>query len=261
MIFLPIIIFVFGLIVGSFLNVVILRMNTGRSAMTGRSMCDRCSRTLSWNDLIPVFSFLALRGKCRTCKGAISFQNPVIELVTGVLFVILYIKIPLMAGFTAYSWLSFVFTIIIACLLIIAAVYDARHKILPDAIMYPFMLLALLGIAVKATLFSGFSPARAVVEGVLVGLPFFLLWWLSKGRAMGFGDVKLSLGIGWLLGTAVGFASVILSFWIGALFGLFLIGLAHTHSMKSQVPFGPFLITAALIAGVWGITISSIFPL
>lgn len=260
-IFLPLLIFVVGLLIGSFLNVVILRMNTGRTIATGRSMCARCSRPLEWYELIPVFSFLALRGKCRTCKTSISFQYPVVELITGILFVVFYIKIPLMMGFTAYAWLSFLFALVVSSLLIVAAVYDARHKILPDVIMYPFMLLALLAIAVKSTLFPGFSPLLAIAEGVLVGLPFFLLWLLSRGRAMGFGDVKLATGIGWLLGLSLGFGAVILSFWIGALFGLFLIAVAHTHSMKSQVPFGPFLIIGALIAGLWGISIASIFPL
>lgn len=260
MIVLPIFIFFLGLLIGSFLNVVILRMNTGRSVATGRSMCARCSRTLHWHELIPVLSFLALGGKCRTCKTPISFQYPVVELVTAVLFIILYIKLPLAAGFTAYSWLSFLFAAVVGSLLIVAAVYDARHKILPDAVMYPFLLLTLLAIAVKATLFSGFSWEKAIVDGVWVGLPFFLLWWLSRGRAMGFGDVKLALGIGWLLGMALGFGAVILSFWIGAIFGLFLIAVAHTHTMKSQVPFGPFLIIGALIAGLWSVSITTIFP-
>ncbi len=261
MILLPLLIFFLGLLVGSFLNVVILRMNTGRTVVTGRSMCARCSRPLEWYELVPVLSFLFLRGKCRTCKNRISFQYPVVELVTGILFLTLYLKFPLAMGFSAYSWLSFLFTATIASLLIVAAVYDARHKILPDGVIYPFLLLTLIAIAVKATLFPGFPAAKAVFDGVLVGLPFFLLWWLSKGRVMGFGDVKLALGIGWLLGTTLGFSAVILSFWIGAVFGLFLIGVSHTHSMKSQVPFGPFLIAGTLIAGVWGISIWSIFPL
>lgn len=259
MLLFPLFLFVFGLLIGSFLNVVILRMNTGRSIHAGRSACMRCARPLSWYELVPVFSFLALRGKCRGCRTSISFQYPVVELVTGLLFVVLYASIVVKGDFSAFSWLSYLFTLIITSLLIVAAVYDARHKILPDTIMYPFLLLTLLAIGVKATLFSGFSWEKAIVDGVWVGLPFFLLWWLSKGRAMGFGDVKLALGIGWLLGISVGFAAVLLSFWVGAIAGLFLIGLSHGYSMKSQIPFGPFLLIGALIAGVWGITIAQLF--
>lgn len=160
-----------------------------------------------------------------------------------------------------YGWLSFLFSAIIAGLLIVSAVYDARHKILPDTIMYPFLLITLIGIAIKATLFPGFSEGKAIIEGILVGLPFFLLWALSKGRLMGFGDVKLALGVGWLLGASLGFSAIILSFWIGAVFGLFLIAISHTHSMKSQVPFGPFIIAGAFIASMWSISIATMFPL
>ena len=143
MVFLPIIIFGFGLIIGSFLNVVILRLNTGRSVAKGRSKCARCSTTLSWYELIPVFSFLGLRGKCRTCKTQISFQYPVVELITGSIFVIIYTHIMLSSGFNMYSWLEFLFSIIIASLLVIILVYDFRHKIIPNSIVYPFIYLVL----------------------------------------------------------------------------------------------------------------------
>lgn len=261
MVALPILIFIFGLIIGSFLNVVILRMNTGRSSAKGRSMCMRCSRPLEWHELIPVFSFLMLRGKCRTCKAHISYQYPVVELLTAIAFVLLYIKFPVLMAFSALSWLIFLFGSIVSALLIVAAVYDGRHKILPDAVIYPFLLLAIARIAVGAVMGSIDAPLQALVDGVLVGLPFFLLWAFSKGKLMGFGDVKLALGIGWLLGLSGGYAAVIFSFWIGAIFGLFLIALTSKHSMKSQIPFGPFLIAATLIVVLWGDAIRSFLPL
>ncbi|MCC6198609.1 prepilin peptidase [Candidatus Nomurabacteria bacterium] len=260
MVFLPVLIFILGLIIGSFLNVVILRMNTGRSATSGRSACMHCGQTLGWKELVPVVSFLGLGGKCRTCKAPISFQYPVVELISGIVWVALYAHFPVAGWFSAYSWLSFAFSVVIASLLIVLAIYDVRHKILPDSVMYPFMLLALAAIAVKGTLFPEFSVTGALVGGVWVGLPFFLLWAISKGRAMGFGDVKLALGIGWLLGLSMGFAAIIIAFWIGALAGLFLIAIAHTHSMKSQLPFGPFLILAVLIVVLGDISITQLFP-
>jgi leader peptidase (prepilin peptidase)/N-methyltransferase len=261
MILLPLVIFLVGLLVGSFLNVVILRMHTGRSVVTGRSSCARCARTLHWYELIPVFSFLALRGKCRTCKAGISFQYPIVELVTALLFILLYIKIPLSLGFTEYSWVSYLGALIASCFLVVIAVYDYRHKIIPDEAVYPLMLLALIAIIVKSTFFPAFSPVHAVVEGVLVGLPFFLFFAFSKGRAMGFGDVKLALALGWLLGVSRGYAVVILSFWIGAVVGLFLIGMARGHSMKSQIPFGPFLIIATLIVVLWELVLHDLIPM
>ncbi len=261
MIFLPIIIFVLGLIIGSFLNVVILRMNTGRSIASGRSMCARCSRPLAWYELIPVFSFIVLRGKCRTCRVPISFQYPVVELATAVLFVLLYIKVALGGGLTPFAWLSFAFACVVGALLVVAGVYDVRHKILPDTVIYPFLLVAVLGIVVKATMVPEFNGLKALFDGVIVGLPLFLLWAVSRGRLMGFGDVKLMLGVGWVLGLSQGIAGLVISFWVGAIFGLFLIALSHRYSMKSQVPFGPFLIIGALIAGLWQVSLSALFPL
>lgn len=261
MVLLPIVIFVLGLLVGSFLNVVILRINTGRSVVTGRSACARCARVLHWYELIPVCSFLALRGKCRTCKASISFQYPVVELATAVLFILFYLKGPLSGGFTSYAWVSYICTIAAVSMLVVIAVYDARHKIIPDEVIYPLMLLGLFTIIMKAAFFPAFLPVRAVIDGLIVGLPFFLLWAFSRGRAMGFGDVKLTLALGWLLGLSQGYAAVILAFWIGAIAGLFMLGLSRRYSMKSQIPFGPFLIIGALIASLWSITITSVFPI
>lgn len=261
MILLPILIFVLGLLIGSFLNVVILRLHTGRSSITGRSMCARCSRTLEWYELIPVFSFLALRGKCRTCSTQISFQYPVVEATTAILFLLFYIKLPLTAGFTFYSWVSYLGALIVTCLLMVILIYDARHKIIPDEIVYPLLLAGLISIIIKTAFFPTFSPVQAVLNGLLVALPFFLLWAVSRGRAMGFGDVKLALALGWMLGLSQGLAMVIISFWIGAIAGLFLLGLSRKYSMKSQIPFGPFVIAAAFIVAFWGITIGSVFPI
>jgi prepilin signal peptidase PulO-like enzyme (type II secretory pathway) len=96
--------------------------------------------------------------------------------------------------------------------------------------------------------------------GALVAVPFFLLWYFSKGKLMGFGDVKLMLGIGWLTGLMLGISTLILSFWIGGIVGLFLIGLTKRYGMKSEVPFGPFLIVALGLVELWGVTLHSLFP-
>ncbi len=261
MLLLPLFIFIFGLIIGSFLNVVILRMNTGRSIAKGRSKCARCSVPLSWYELIPVFSFLGLRGKCKTCNEHISFQYPIVELLTGITFTILYGAALHTHGFTLIGLLVFLFSIKVASLLIIIFVYDIKHGIIPDAIVYLFILLSLVSIAWNMFLIPGFAAGPAIVYGVLVALPFFLLWYFSKGTFMGFGDVKLALGMGWLLGLTGGFSAVIFSFWIGGIVGLFLLAVSRKHSMRSQVPFAPFLILGTFIVGVWGITLTSLFQL
>lgn len=261
MILLPIFIGILGLIIGSFLNVVILRMNTGRSVAKGRSKCARCNVTLSWYELVPVFSFLGLRGKCKTCNAPISFQYPLVELITAITFTILYTTIIFSYGLTLVSFITFVFSAAVASLLIIIFVYDIRHTIIPDQAVYMVIILGLLSIFWHLLTVPGFAAATAVFDGVLVALPFFLLWALSKGRLMGFGDVKLALGIGWLLGLVGGFSAILFSFWIGGLVGLFLLALSRKYSMRSEVPFAPFLIMGTFIVGVWGITIVSLFQL
>ena len=261
LILVPILIFGLGLLIGSFLNVVILRMNTGRSVVTGRSKCATCARELNWYELIPVFSFVALRGRCRTCKNDISFQYALVEILTAISFMMAYIKILVAGNFTSYALISFVFTLIITCLLVVIFVYDVKHKIIPDKIVFPFILLSLAAIVWKGFTLPGFLIGNAVINGVYVALPFFLLWFLSKGRFMGFGDVKLALGIGWLLGLYGGFAAILLSFWIGGAVGLFLMAISRKYKMSSQIPFGPFLILGVFIVGLWGVTISNIFPI
>ena len=260
MVFLPLLIFIFGLIIGSFLNVVILRLNTGRSIVHGRSTCAHCSRTLAWYELIPVFSFLALRGKCRTCKTAISFQYALVELVTAITFVIAYIQILIPGAFSTGAFVEYIFAIIVSALLIVIFVYDLRHQIIPDVIVFPFILLAIVSVVWKGFTIPGFLISTTLFQGVFVALPFFLLWYFSKGRFMGFGDVKLALGIGWLLGLDGGYGAVLLSFWVGGIVGLFLLALSRRYNMKSQIPFAPFLIVGVFIASLWHVTISTIFP-
>lgn len=262
MIFLPILVFIFGLIIGSFLNVVILRLNTGRSVATGRSKCSRCDRTLLWHELIPVFSFLRLRGKCRTCHASISFQYPFVELLTGIIFVMIFVRTVIGAPISVFSWITFAFSLIIASLLIVITVYDLRHKIIPDKIVYPFIALSLISVIFNILFSQGtLSIASALLSGPILAAPFFLLWFFSQGRAMGFGDVKLALGIGWLVGGAASATVFLLSFWIGAVVGLLLLAVSRSRSLKSEIPFAPFLIVSLFIVFIWHVSLLSLFPL
>jgi leader peptidase (prepilin peptidase)/N-methyltransferase len=166
-----------------------------------------------------------------------------------------------MAGFGIGAIILFFFALIIASLLIIIAVYDLRHKIIPDSIVYPFIVLALGSIIYRVVTISGFNLSTALLAGPLVALPFFALWYFSKGRLMGFGDVKLMLGIGWLTGLEIGYGVFLLSFWIGGIVGLFLLALTKRYGLKSQIPFGPFLILGLFVAVLWNVTIRTLFPL
>lgn len=229
-------IFVFGLIIGSFLNVVILRYKTGRT-LTGRSGCFSCGKKLNWYELFPVLSFILQGGRCRDCKSKISWQYPIVELLTGLLFALIYWRFDLQLGALIFYWLT-------ASLLIIITVYDFRHQIIPDRFVFAFIVLGLI----KALFLD--EGWDGLIGGLATALPLFILWVISRGRWLGFGDVKLAIGIGLFLGWVLGLSALILSFWLGAIIGILLIIWGKTqlwrkgksYTMKSEVPFAPFLI-------------------
>jgi len=243
--------FIFGTIIGSFLNVVSLRYNTGGIA-DGRSKCFSCGKELRWYELVPVFSYILIRGRCLRCKSSVSFQYPIIEILTGLIFaLILYKHWPVVS---LVSSLDLLIILAIFSAFIVIAIYDSKHKIIPDGLAYILSFLALF----RAFLLFEITGIKAFViiltAGPLVALPIFLLWFVSKGRWIGFGDVKLSLAIGWLLGPILGLSAIIVGFWVGAIFGVTLILLSKFHlfqnqkmiTMKSEIPFGPFLIIGTL---------------
>lgn len=239
---LTIIAFILGIIIGSFLNVVIYRFNTGMT-IGGRSKCFSCGKTLRWYELVPVFSFVFLRGKCGACGSRISWQYPAVELLTGALFVGIVEK----TGF-AFYFLPALFYAALWALLVVILVYDLRHKIIPDGIVWTFVALSLAGVFLPQISGMPFSSLR-LVAGPLVAMPLFLMWLFSKGEWMGFGDVKLALGFGYMLGVSAGFAALILGFWIGAGVGIALLARrARGITMKSEVPFAPFLIAGIACA-------------
>jgi leader peptidase (prepilin peptidase)/N-methyltransferase len=242
--------FVLGAIIGSFLNVVILRMNTGKG-LTGRSICFSCSRTLSTLELIPIVSFFAQGCKCRGCKRRISWQYPIVEIVTGLIFALI-ISNASMLSLGVEQWLSYsVFYAIAFSLLVVIAGYDMRHKIIPDKAVYAFISLSFFAplVTFDALPYFGSAWIDHIVAGLALALPFALIWFFSRGRLMGFGDAKLALGIGFLLGLSQGVAAIMLAFWIGAVVGVILLLLKRTNlTIKSEIPFAPFLALGGAIA-------------
>lgn len=245
-------IFLLGTIIGSFLNVVIYRFNTGKSIVHGRSICMTCNHTLRWYELIPLFSFLIQSGKCRRCAGTISHQYPLVEFSTGVIFALtaFHFLPVLLFSQSSYIFLVSIFSFIFS-LLIVISVYDIRHKIIPDKLVYIYATVAFLSIFVNHT---GIGPLfispsiMSIVSGPLFALPFAFLWLISKGKWMGLGDAKLILGIGWMLGPLSTLAMLTLSFWIGALTSLAIMFFSrHKMNMKTEIPFAPFLIIATAI--------------
>jgi len=244
-----------GLILGSFANVLIHR---GGQNLGGRSKCPHCGRELTWYELVPVFSWIVLRGKCRTCRANISIQYPLVELLTaGGTLAIGLAPAPLSVRLVG---------IMIVLLLVCITVYDLYHTMIPDRWSYGFSALAFLsGIL---TVYPGTlgDALLFIIEGPLLALPLAGLWFFSGGRWMGLGDAKLVLGFGWLLGIFPGYIALSLSFCIGAFVGVFLLlplrrarsflsnhGITRFRlprggfTMRSEVPFGPFLVLGLCI--------------
>ena len=251
--------FIFGAIVGSFLNVVSLRFNTGMT-VGGRSKCMTCGDQLSWKELIPIVSFAVQKGACRNCKSKISWQYPLVEFCSGAVFVLIFIAYP---PLTLVLALKTIIYIIATCLLIVIAAYDIKHKIIPDSFVYSFAILSLISIAVGGSAGTTGIAAwlhaptlGAFIAGPLLALPFALIWLVSKGTWMGLGDAKLVLGIGWLLGVSGGVNAVILAFWIAAVVSLIWIFATYKRfKPKTEVPFGPYLIIGMYMVLLFGIQV------
>ncbi|MDO8669062.1 MAG: prepilin peptidase [Candidatus Buchananbacteria bacterium] len=226
-------IFIFGLAAGSFLNCVVYRLERGESFLGGRSYCPHCRHKLGFFDLIPVLSFFWLRGLCRYCKEKISIQYPLIEIATGLLFLLI---------FTIFNWQDSIFYFLISIFLVIIFVYDLKHYIIPDKVIYPAIAIAGIFNLLKSDfLLSAFGAAGFFLAIVLV----------SRGKWMGVGDIKLAFLMGLVLGWPNILAALFLAFLIGAIIGLGLI-IWGKKTIKSEVPFGPFLVLGTFIALFWG---------
>jgi leader peptidase (prepilin peptidase)/N-methyltransferase len=228
-----IIIFAFGLIIGSFCNVVIYRLPQGKSIVTPGSQCGSCGSPIRPWDNIPLLSYFLLRGRCRFCKEAISTRYPTIECVAGMLFVLLYLK-------SGLSMTFFIYALLTSALLIVALI-DLDHRIIPNIITLP-------GMAVGVGLSMGVLPLTPLASlfGLMIGgAIFYLIALVSKG-GMGGGDIKLIAMIGAFLGLQGGLFTIFASALLGSVVGLTLM-LLGKRGRKDKVPFGPFLSFGAIL--------------
>jgi leader peptidase (prepilin peptidase)/N-methyltransferase len=247
-----ILIFIFGLIIGSFLNCVIWRLYKGESFVSGKSYCPHCRHSLGFWDLFPVLSYIFLRGKCRYCKGTISFQYPLIELITATLFSSVFIYLGSIISLGLFFWLT------IISFLIVIFVFDLKYFIIPDEVIYPaiFLSIAWLLYSFFTGTISSHEMILSIFSSLGASLFFFLIWFFSKGTAMGFGDVKLALLIGLLLGFPNTIVALFLGFLLGAIIGSVMI-LLKKKGLKSEVPFAPFLVAGTIISFFFGSNIVS----
>ena len=231
-------IFLFGLCVGSFLNVLIYRLPHFLT-IAGRSFCPKCKKRILWQDNIPLVSFILLGGKCRFCHSPISFQYPLVELGTGILTVFLF-------WFYSYNFFYLIFNLLIFYALIVVFVSDWRYQIVPDQVIYPAIGISLA----KLAIFDGFR-LNFFLSGFGAGLFFLILYFATFQKGMGMGDVKLAFLMGLILGFPKIILALYLSFLTGAFFGVILI-LVGKKRFGEHVPFGPFLCGATFISLFWG---------
>ncbi len=256
-----------GLVVGSFLNVAIYRHNTGRT-LGGRSHCLTCNATLGVWDLIPIFSFIFLRGRCRHCSAKISLQYLLVEIITAVVFTLIYQAVGL-------EPITLVYYFIVSGLLIVIAGYDLKHKIIPNDLVYAFAGLGLASaVILNLNNWLMLEVVIRLVHNILSGLAFYYviwgLWKVSGGKWIGLGDAKLMLGMGFLLGFFKGLSAILVGVWAGAIVGLLLIIVGRYQfkwlpaslrrfklTAKSEIPFAPFLILGVLVSII---TNFNVFP-
>jgi len=242
-----ILVYIFGLIVGSFLNCVIYRLEEGESFLKGRSFCPDCKHTLSWQDLIPLLSFLILKGKCRYCQKPISRQYPLVELVTGILFLLIF-------NYTFPNLLVTGYWLLVTSFLIIIFVYDLKHYIIPDKIIYPAIIVSGIWYFVSGiflNLYTKYEILNTIYSAFGAAIFFLLIVLVSRGKWMGMGDVKLAFLMGLFLSSPKILVALFLAFFIGAIIGVGLV-VSRKKTLKSEVPFGPFLVTGTFIALFWG---------
>jgi len=251
-------IFLLGLDVGSFLNCVIYRLEINQSFLTGRSFCPDCKHKLSWYDLIPVFSFLVLKGKCRYCQKPISWQYPFVELATGLLFLLIFnFQFSISNEFLIFNFQNLLVTgylLLITCFLIIIFVYDLKHYIIPDKVIFPAIFVSGIWYFVSSiffNLYTGYEILNTIYSAIGAALFFLIIVLVSRGNWMGIGDIKLAFLMGFFLGFPRILFALFSAFLFGAIMGIGLIILKR-KSLKSEIPFGPFLITGTILALFFG---------
>jgi leader peptidase (prepilin peptidase)/N-methyltransferase len=248
--FLIVIFVLLGMVVASFLNVCCDRLPVGESLVYPPSHCPACSRRLAAKDLIPVFSYLWLRGRCRYCQAAIPRRLLWVEIGTAVLFGFVYWRYGL--------GIELAIILFYSCLFIVLLVIDLEHGLILNKVVYPAMAVALL-----ISIFRIFSPDLEIVPGIKeaaigggIGLGLFLLVVLISRGGMGWGDVKMAALIGLVVGSPLVFVALLMGIILGGLVAAVLL-LFKIRKRKETIPFGPFLSLAAIATLLWGSNILS----
>jgi leader peptidase (prepilin peptidase)/N-methyltransferase len=237
------IIFVYGLLIGSFLNVLIYRIPREESIAFPGSHCPECSHKLSWYDNIPVLSYIMLRGKCRYCNTKISLKYPLIEAANAIIYIVIYIY---------FGWsLDFIFYALIASALIAIFMIDLKEQVIPDSLVLSILVIEVIH---KLSNYFVFGKSLHLLDSLLgliiAGGLFLLIVLISKG-GMGGGDVTLIGALGFVLGLKGILLTIYFSFILGAIISIFLLA-TGLKTRKDPIPFGPFIILGFFIVLLWG---------
>ncbi len=253
-----VVIFIFGILIGSFLNALIWRLHTEESIMHGRSYCPYCKHTLSWRELVPLASFIIQKGKCKHCGKKISRQYPLVELATGVLFIIAYCVLAREANggvpapifppetfiFTDYLLLLRNFFFI--AVLIVIFIYDLKWYLILDKVTLPAIVTAFVWNAL-----FGISWYTMFVGAAIAGGFFFLQFAVSHGRWIGGGDIRLGALMGVMLGWQQTLVALMISYIVGSVVGVGLLA-TKKKTAKSHIPFGTFLSIGTVVVLLYG---------
>jgi prepilin signal peptidase PulO-like enzyme (type II secretory pathway) len=237
----------FGLIAGSFMNVLVHRLDREEGILTGRSRCPKCRRQLGWLDLIPVFSFVLLKAKCRYCRKPISFLYPIVEITMAIVFLAIFHQ------YQDRSWLLISANMTTAFILVGLIFFDYLFFIIPDKLL---VVLTILAIFINFK-FNYHHIGYALINGLVLSAIFGIMYLVSRGSWIGFGDVKLSLIIGFLLDYPIGLFAIILAVWLAAATGMVLLVLKKA-TPKTPLPLGSFISFTSLLLIVFQYDIQKI---
>ena len=232
------VVFLTGLMIGSFLNVIIYRLPLNKSIIFPSSHCPNCETKLKYYDLIPILSYISTKGKCKYCGEKISLQYPIVELLTALLFLLTFLKYGLNA--------EFIIMLIVISSLIIVSFIDLEHQIIPNEITFSLIPLGL----VMSVFLNHISFINSLLGLVIpVGLLLLIAFIYKKG--MGIGDVKLIGMIGVFVGWKYALISIFIGSLLGSIYGIFMMA-TDKMSRKTRIPFGPFISSGAVIMILWG---------
>lgn len=258
----------FGLLVGSFLNVVILRQET-QADLGGRSHCPLCNNQLRWYELIPVVSFVIQRGKCRNCKSAISRQYILGEIITGIVFGMsgyYLMNFFVQTSHPIYSIAGVIALLVTVSFAVAITVYDTKTQLVPVRWMLYMAAFSIIFLTASYGI-NGFETSNLWmhVMGLLVAVPFLLIWIISRGKWMGFADIEIIAWMGLFLGPWMGTSAVLLAFYSGAVFAVCFIiynlikGYSYKTTRAIPIPFAPFLLVAWFVTVITSWNIFSLF--